>query len=264
MSGAIDLDEWPELDDAWFDRASIKIGDAIVRRAAGDIGCNPEELTLTRDGAEIHRSILDAGQIEGLRTEFTVLAADRAGTRLGSLMFARALFAPGGVVGCLAAASHGSATRPVRAIYFDKTENLNWTLGWHQDRVICVQDRTETDGFDRWTRKAGRWHVSPPEELLAGMLTVRVHLDDVRPDNAPLLIAAGSHHLGRVSESDVELRIRSSELFACCARAGDVWVYATPILHASAKSFTPSRRRVLQIDYASVELPNGLRWHALI
>ena len=42
--------------------------------------------------------------------------------------------------------------------------------------------------------------------------------------------------------------------------AGDVWVYSTPILRASDRASPPTRRRVLQVDYADFELPAGLRW----
>ena len=46
----------------------------------------------------------------------------------------------------------------------------------------------------------------------------------------------------------------------CVAEAGDVWLYATPILHASEASHRPGHRRVLQVDYAAEELPGGLEW----
>jgi hypothetical protein len=38
------------------------------------------------------------------------------------------------------------------------------------------------------------------------------------------------------------------------------WLYATPILHASQSATAPSRRRVLQVEYAAKELPGGLEW----
>jgi hypothetical protein len=44
------------------------------------------------------------------------------------------------------------------------------------------------------------------------------------------------------------------------ADAGDIWLYATPILHASASALEPGHRRVLQIDFAAEELPGGLAW----
>jgi ectoine hydroxylase-related dioxygenase (phytanoyl-CoA dioxygenase family) len=35
------------------------------------------------------------------------------------------------------------------------------------------------------------------------MVTLRVHLDPVPPDNAPLVLAAGSHRLGRIPEAEL-------------------------------------------------------------
>jgi len=50
---------------------------------------------------------------------------------------------------------------------------------------------------------------------------------------------------------------------ACLAEAGDLWLYSTPIVHASKASKGRSRRRVLQLDYAAFDLPSGLAWHEL-
>ena len=44
------------------------------------------------------------------------------------------------------------------------------------------------------------------------------------------------------------------------AFARDVWLYATPILHASEAAARPLRRRVLQIDFSADALPAPLRW----
>jgi hypothetical protein len=49
----------------------------------------------------------------------------------------------------------------------------------------------------------------------------------------------------------------------CLAGAGDVWLYATPIFHASAPAARPRRRRVLQIDFSAEDLPGGLEWLGL-
>jgi ectoine hydroxylase-related dioxygenase (phytanoyl-CoA dioxygenase family) len=85
-----------------------------------------------------------------------------------------------------------------------------------------------------------------------------VHLDPVPADNAPLLIAPGSHR-ALVPEAEIPATVEACGTVACLAEAGDVWVYATPILHASARA-QGSRRRVLQIDYAAGALPGGLEW----
>ncbi|WP_252181322.1 phytanoyl-CoA dioxygenase family protein [Azospirillum sp. B4] len=108
--------------------------------------------------------------------------------------------------------------------------------------------------------KDGLIHVAPPADLLAGMITLRVHLDAVGPDNAPLLVAPGSHRLGRVAVADIPGAVRRCGQVACLAEAGDIWLYATLILHASDAATRPRHRRVLQVDYAVGDLPGGLRW----
>ena len=194
---------------------------------------------------------------------FDILAdqpADQAGVRLFGLKGLDAFLGPTGVVGALAKSTMPEGPRPVRAILFDKSPAANWSLAWHQDRVIAVQERIDVAGFGPWTRKHGALHVAPPFEVLGGMRTLRIHLDAVSATNAPLLVAPGSHKLGRIAERDVPRVVEALGVASCLAEAGDIWVYATPILHASERAISPSHRRVLQVDYAAGELPDGLRW----
>jgi ectoine hydroxylase-related dioxygenase (phytanoyl-CoA dioxygenase family) len=118
----------------------------------------------------------------------------------------------------------------------------------------------DVPGFGPWTTKSGLHHVEPPFHLLSAMVTLRVHLDDVPADNAPLLIAPGSQRLGRIPQVEIDAAVRACGTVACTARAGDVWLYATPILHASRAVARPAHRRVLQLDYSAGELPPGLDW----
>jgi len=92
------------------------------------------------------------------------------------------------------------------------------------------------------------------------MLTVRLHLDAVTDDNAPLLIARGSHRLGRIPTERIEETVSGLEVATCLAASKDVWVYRTPILHASAPSTSDKSRRVLQADYCASDLPHDLNW----
>jgi hypothetical protein len=198
-----------------------------------------------------------------MRSAFACTAPERAGVRLSSLPVAPELYSPSGLIGALPASVLGPEARPVRAIFFDKSDRTNWSLDWHQDRVICIQKRVHAPGFEQWTLKSGLLHVSPPFELLAKMVTLRVHLDDVDDENAPLIIAPGSHRLGKVAEKEIVDAVRRCGSHNCLARAGDVWLYSTPIIHASSTAVRPRRRRVLQLDYAAFDLPHGLRWHQL-
>jgi ectoine hydroxylase-related dioxygenase (phytanoyl-CoA dioxygenase family) len=163
-------------------------------------------------------------------------------------------------MGAIAASMIGDECRPVRAILFNKSVETNWGLTWHQDRTISVRERREVDGFGAWSVKSGMQHVEPPFSLLAGMVTLRLHLDDVPETNAPLLIAPGSHLFGRIPEPEVAAVVRRCGVLACTASKGDLWLYSTPILHASRAATVPRQRRVLQVDYAGQELPGGLQW----
>ena len=133
----------------------------------------------------------------------------------------------------------GTSACPVRAIFFDKNPERNWSLGWHQDRTIAVRARIDTPGFTDWTAKSGIHHVVPPFEILQRTLTLRLHLDNAAEDNAPLLVAPGSHRLGRIPEREIPAAVARCGTAACLADAGDIWAYFTPILHASERARPP-------------------------
>lgn len=184
----------------------------------------------------------------------------RAGVRLRDVDGLDGLLDVRGCIGAIAAGHLRAAARPVRALLFDKSAANNWSLGWHQDRTIAVIDRQDVEGFGPWTIKAGMLHVEPLPALQTAMITLRVHLDAVEPTNAPLLVAPGSHRLGRIQQADIPAVVRRCGIASCVAAAGDIRAYSTPILHASKAAVTSCRRRVLQVDYAIGELPGGLRW----
>lgn len=211
------------------------------------------------DGAERFDGAV-AVALPAIEAALADVPTDRAGVRIAGNPALAALLAVDGAIGSIAATVLGRDARPVRAVLFDKNEATNWALGWHQDRTICVRERIETAGFGPWTIKAGLHHVEPPFDLLVGMATLRVHLDPVGSDNAPLLVAPGSHRAGRVWVDAIPAVVRDHGIAACLAEAGDVWLYATPILHASDAAVRPTQRRVLQVDFAATSLPNGLEW----
>jgi hypothetical protein len=219
--------------------------------------------SLPRDGAQRFAHALSGPPLAELERALAPAPAGRAGVRLSGLANLRASLTAAGEVGRLAASLLGPQAMPVRAILFDKSEAANWSLGWHQDRTIVVKRRIEVEGYGPWSRKGGLQHVAPPFEVLQDMITLRVHLDPVDQHNAPLLVALGSHRLGRILESDLASVVARCGVLACLADAGDVWAYATPIVHASNAASRPSRRRVLQVDYAAASLDGGLEWREI-
>jgi hypothetical protein len=214
-------------------------------------------MELDRDGAQLFPAALTRTQIEALEIALASAPSGRPGTRLGRVPGLVGAVQPATVI---AASILGREARPVSATLFDKSPERNWSLGWHQDRTIAVRARIDTPGFIAWTTKAGIAHVVPPFEILERMLTVRIHLDPVGPDNAPLLVMPGSHRLGRVAEPDIAAIAERFGTASCEAERGDLWLYATPILHASARAAKPGRRRVLQLLYSAGALPDGLEW----
>jgi ectoine hydroxylase-related dioxygenase (phytanoyl-CoA dioxygenase family) len=218
------------------------------------------EPDLSRDGAM---------RLRGLATEYCaplLQALTRqpdglAGLRITAVLGLGRLLDGSSLIGKAVADQMGRDCHPVRAVLFDKNGTNNWALGWHQDRTIAVRGKVQVPGFGPWSVKQGIQHVEPPFALIESMMTLRIHFDAVDADNAPLLVALGSHRLGRVPVGAIGAHIEEARPFACLAEEGDAWLYHTPILHASARAMgTGRRRRVLQVDYASQDLPAGLEW----
>lgn len=149
----------------------------------------------------------------------------------------------------------------VRAIYFDKSPEANWLVPWHQDLTLAVRARAELPGYGQWSIKDGVPHVQPPVELLEQMLTVRIHLDDAGASNGALRVLPGSHQFGRLSPARIQHFLGEYNEFLCGASAGDALLMRPLLLHASSRSTSHARRRVLHIEYAAFRLPEPLEWH---
>jgi hypothetical protein len=216
-------------------------------------------LELERDGACFHGG-LALPISEALTAILAKWPDGRAGTRIAGDGELARLLGSDHPVGAAVAVLADAPVRPVRAVLFDKNDRADWSLGWHQDRTIAVRAEADLPGFGPWTVKQGIRHVEPPFAVIEAMLTVRIHLDPVDDGNAPLLIVPGSHRLGRIPVGDVEAVVARAPIFSCLAEVGDVWVYRTPILHASHAAEPGRRRRVLQVDYAAGDLPAPLEW----
>lgn len=215
------------------------------------------------DGAQRFRCALSDSETQQILAALAGLPSDTAGVRIAGASGLASCLAATGAMGAIAEALIGPDAFPVRAVLFDKTVDRNWSLAWHQDRTIVVKRRIDTPDYGPWSIKAGLQHVAPPFEILAGMATLRLHLDPVDSTNAPLFVALGSHRLGRLTVDRIAEVVDRLETLACFAEAGDVWAYSTPILHASEAAARPARRRVLQVDYAARTLDGDLEWLGL-
>jgi hypothetical protein len=215
-------------------------------------------------GFEIVRGVLDEPALEILRDAVGNAAA--AGRRGMLSLPAVADIARAPELMALVRPHFAMQPRPVRALLFNKMPEANWLVSWHQDLTIAVRERVETPGFEAlgyraWSVKEGVPHVQPPCELLARMLTVRLHLDDADETNGALRVLPESHQFGRLpAEQIAELREQGNEV-VCLAAAGDALLMRPLLLHASSRSTNGRPRRVLHIEYAGFELPAPLAWH---
>lgn len=144
----------------------------------------------------------------------------------------------------------------VRSTLFDKPSDANWTVPWHQDVTIEVQEPYELDGFGPWTTKEGLLSVQPPTSVLEQMITLRLHLDPVDETNGVLWVDPASHQKGKLRIGDIQ----PTAPHPCCGEAGSVLQMKPLLFHASHRSTSNRPRRVLHLDFAYQELPSPLRW----
>ena len=153
----------------------------------------------------------------------------------------------------------GSGCFAVRGILFNKTQDANWKVTWHQDCVIAVAARSEISGWGPWSIKAGVHHVRPASEIMSRMLAVRIHLDDCNADNGPLRVIPGSHNHGFLSDRQIRDWPKGRAV-TCTASRGDAILMRPLLLHGSSPATVPGSRRVIHLEFAAEELPNGVEW----
>jgi ectoine hydroxylase-related dioxygenase (phytanoyl-CoA dioxygenase family) len=102
--------------------------------------------------------------------------------------------------------------------------------------------------------------VRPPAQVLARMVAVRIHLDECGMENGPLRVLPGSHRHGFLSDGQIMGWPKVSAV-ACAADRGDIILMHPLLLHASSAAMAPRNRRVIHIEFAAEDLPDGMEWH---
>jgi len=209
------------------------------------------------DGFAVIPECLDEGTVERLRNEFNDTQYPQR--NLLSLPIVQGL-ARSRPVRELVEAVLGPACFAVRGIFFNKTRSSNWKVAWHQDLTIAVRERVDADGFDPWSTKAGILHVQPSVEVMSGILAVRLHLDESGLDNGPLRVIAGSHSKGRFSAEQIG-DWEKEKAVTCTIPKGGALLMRPLLLHASSACTVLKSRRVIHLEFAATELPQGLDWN---
>ena len=148
----------------------------------------------------------------------------------------------------------------VQCTWFEKSSSRNWLVPMHQDLSIPVAERLDHPALRGWACKEGVHFVQPPVEVLEQLVAVRLHLDRCAIDDGPLRVVPGSHRRGRLASHEAAALRRARGDEPCLVAAGDALVLRPLLLHASSKSTTACRRRVLHFLFGPTTLPFGLRW----
>lgn len=142
-----------------------------------------------------------------------------------------------------------------KATLFDKSAVTNWLVAWHRDLSIPIANPIDTSGWHSASVKDGVHYVQPPQDLLTRILAMHINIDPCDVQDGPLRVLPGSHRLKESRNATHE----PGELLL--GSAGDAWRMRPTLLHASSKSGSSRRRRVLHIEFADFDLPLGMEWH---
>src|SRR6266853_5419728 len=212
---------------------------------------------LEQDGFAVVPACLDEATVELLSKQFDDTRYPERNLLSVPSVQALAISKP---VREIMAAVLGPECFAVRGIFFNKTRSSNWKVVWHQDLTIAVRERREVNGFGPWTTKAGSVHVQLPPEVMSGILAIRLHIDESGIDNGPLRVIPGSHREGRISAERIG-RWKTENSVTCTIPKGGALVMRPLLLHASSACAIPKSRRVIHLEFAAAEIPQGLDWH---
>jgi ectoine hydroxylase-related dioxygenase (phytanoyl-CoA dioxygenase family) len=150
----------------------------------------------------------------------------------------------------------------VKSIYFDKPENSNWFVAYHQDLTISVDKKVDIVNFGPWTVKQNQFAVQPPLNILEDNFTIRIHLDDTTEKNGALKVIPASHRKGIYRPEMIDWQQESEKI--CPVKRGGVMLMRPLLLHASGRSVNGMRRRVIHVECSRSKLPNEINWSELL
>lgn len=210
-----------------------RLGYAAVSAALPEVALQNLERTLDVQGAFSRRPVPCAPLQEWLETTF-----------LASLM--RALLGP--------------EARVIRAFYLDKTPGENWALAWHQDTTLAFAEPLEVPGFHAWVNKAHFFHAQAPGELMARVLSTRIHLDTIGVAQGALSVLPNTHGLGLLDDAAIHRLAATVPPTSLPAQRGEVLLMRPLLLHGSDRATEPRSRRILHLEWAAFDPPGGLKW----
>jgi ectoine hydroxylase-related dioxygenase (phytanoyl-CoA dioxygenase family) len=149
----------------------------------------------------------------------------------------------------------------VKSIYFDKPEQSNWFVAWHQDLTISVDNKVDLPGYNSWTVKHNQYAVQPPVEILEDNFTIRIHLDNTNANNGALKVIPQSHLKKIYRPENIDWTNEKST--TCSVEKGGIMIMRPLLMHASERTTNNERRRVIHIEFSRAKLPEKMNWSEL-
>lgn len=145
-----------------------------------------------------------------------------------------------------------------KSIYFDKPEQSNWFVAYHQDLTISVDRKAEVGNFGPWTVKQNQFAVQPPLHYLEDNFTIRIHLDLADENNGALKVIPGSHKKSIYRPEEIDWNVETE--VTCNVAKGGIMLMRPLLLHSSGRTTNNAKRRVVHIEFGNQKLPEDLQW----
>jgi ectoine hydroxylase-related dioxygenase (phytanoyl-CoA dioxygenase family) len=146
----------------------------------------------------------------------------------------------------------------VKSIYFDKPEQSNWFVSYHQDLTISVDKKADISNYGHWTTKQNQFSVQPPLDILKNIFAIRIHLDNTDENNGALKVIPKSHNKEIYRPKTIDWTKETETI--CKVPKGGVMVMRPLLLHSSNRTTNNNKRRVIHIEFSNVRLPAQLNW----
>jgi len=142
----------------------------------------------------------------------------------------------------------GFDTAPNRAVGFVKSEKHNWSLPWHQDRIVAMGQRNDSPEYSNLSLKSEVWHCEPSEDILK-QITFAYIAFDFSNEIGGIEIAEGTHKFGKIGQPEIDAIIAESNLVRPKLDAGDILLINALTLNRSRIWAGKGSRRTLRLDF---------------
>lgn len=142
----------------------------------------------------------------------------------------------------------GFDSTPLRAVGFHKSKLSNWSLPWHQDRVVAMRERIDDPALTNWSRKNGVWHCEASENTLRQISFLYIAFDHIHENSGGIELAEGTHLQGKIRSQNIELALDKTNTVSPIMFPGECLLVSALTLHRSGLNNSINSRRSLRID----------------